>query len=347
MDQDKAPTLKDIAELCQVSIMTVSRAFRQDSIIHPETRRKILHTAEALNYHGSGRRGRPQISRAGQLRQVQLIFGTGSGNTGYFHMRLLTALEQQLAASGFECIIRTATGDYDIFLRLLENARNHRCVATLVMGDFPESQLAALISTLPGSILLDHSGDRRLDGVYSSFSFDNSQAALLGVNHLIRECGRKRILLVNGSRNHFFSNELLMGYRHALEENQLPFDANLVLYTDFSAGSAARIVQEFIDAGGAFDAVFTNDEMATGVYRVLYENRIRIPEDAAVCGCDELPVGKQLYPELTSISLDYTDLARKAIALLNDSGRKLNRSVHTKLAPVLKRGKSTACSSNC
>lgn len=335
-------SLKDVAEYCNVSMMTVSRAFRKNSVINNETRTRILQAAEKLNYRCGNRRGRPQSAdKHIPNTQIQLIFGTSSNSIAYFHMRLLTALEQQLAGKGYDCLIRTATGAYESFVRLLENAKNHKCAATLLMGDFQKEQLEILLHTLPGAILLDNSGDDIMNGIYSSFSFDNKLAAILGVKHLINDCKRKRILLINGLKNHFFSDELLAGYRHALNQCGLEYDENLVLNTDFSAESAAAALKQFIMNGGHFDAVFTNDEMATGVYRILHEYRIAIPNDVSICGCDDLPVGKQLYPELTSISLDYAKLAEYAIDHLTDNSKHLTNAVHIKLPPILKPGKSS------
>ncbi|MBQ7208230.1 MAG: LacI family DNA-binding transcriptional regulator [Lentisphaeria bacterium] len=342
---EKHITLKDLASLCHVSIMTASRAFRQNAVISPETRSRILRAAHALNYYAPDPRGRPGHNGRRRPRQIQLIFGIRNGNTAYFHMRLLTAVEQQLALRGFECVIRTATGDCDIFRRLLDNAVRHRCSGTMIMGDFPQEQFKALLDALPGAVLLDAPEENGTEGACSSFSFDNRSAAVLGVDHLIRDCGRKRILLVNGSVNHFFSNEILAGYRAALGSNGIPFDERLVLHTDFSAADAAGALREFIRGAIPFDAVFTNDEMATGVYRVLQEEHIAIPERVSVCGCDDLPVGKQLFPELTSISLDYETLARHAAEYISDGSRRLGNAARMKLAPVLRPGASTAKSS--
>jgi len=342
---EKHITLKDLASLCHVSIMTASRAFRQNAVISPETRSRILRAAHALNYYAPDPRGRPGHNGRRRPRQIQLIFGIRNGNTAYFHMRLLTAVEQQLALRGFECVIRTATGDCDIFRRLLDNAVRHRCSGTMIMGDFPQEQFNALLDALPGAVLLDAPEENGTEGACSSFSFDNRSAAVLGVDHLIRDCGRKRILLVNGSVNHFFSNEILAGYRAALGSNGIPFDERLVLHTDFSAADAAGALREFIRGAIPFDAVFTNDEMATGVYRVLQEEHIAIPERVSVCGCDDLPVGKQLFPELTSISLDYETLARHAAEYISDGSRRLGNAARMKLAPVLRPGASTAKSS--
>ena len=87
-------------------------------------------------------------------------------------------------------------------------------------------------------------------------------------------------------------------------------------------------------SGLRFDAVFTNDEMAGGVYRALLSRGLRIPEDVAVCGCDGLPVGEQLYPNLTTIILDYKTLAAKVIESIMNPDRAV--SMHLRLLPVLK-----------
>ena len=108
----------------------------------------------------------------------------------------------------------------------------------------------------------------------------------------------------------------------------------LVINTDFLAAGAAGKMQKLIAKKIAFDGIATNDEMATGIYRVLQENHLKIPQDVAICGCDNLPIGEQLYPELTTIVLDYQELASTAIEHIL-SGKNKQISLKTKLAPEL------------
>ena len=72
-------------------------------------------------------------------------------------------------------------------------------------------------------------------------------------------------------------------------------------------------MKKYLAGGNSFDSVFTTDEIATGVYRAMLSSGKKIPEDAAVCGCDNLPSGEVLYPSLTTISLDYEKLAQLAV----------------------------------
>ena len=80
--------------------------------------------------------------------------------------------------------------------------------------------------------------------------------------------------------------------------------------------------------------------MATGVYRLLQEEKIAIPDQVAVCGCDNLPVGAQLYPELSTITLDYNELAACAVRHIL-SGKSRTVFPEIKLPPVLLVKKST------
>ena len=325
--------LKEIASACNVSLMTVSRALREKSSIRQETRSFILKKAEEMGYFRYPRKGRPAAVQASIANQVQLIFGNAGGSMFSFQMCLLTAVEQQLASAGFECIMRTCDGDFASFVRLLESVRLDRSQATILLGYFCPEQLEQLLMAIPGALLLDNTVRSAYRGKVSSFSFDNRRAAYLGVDHLI-QLGRKKILLVAGERENFFSSDLLAGYKEALADNKLEYDPQMVVYADFSASRAAEEVRKFIQKEIEFDAIFTNDEMATGVYHILQESKIAIPEQVAVCGCDNLPIGSLLYPKLSTIVLDYNELT--ACAVKHILSRKSSSDfIDIKLPPVL------------
>ena len=86
-----------------------------------------------------------------------------------------------------------------------------------------------------------------------------------------------------------------------------------IIRTDYTPASAESLMKKFLSSGKKFDSIFTTDEIATGIYRAMLSSGRKIPEDAAICGCDNLPSGAVLYPSLTTISLDYEELARNAV----------------------------------
>lgn len=118
-------------------------------------------------------------------------------------------------------------------------------------------------------------------------------------------------------------------------------DKKLIIHSDFTAESACSAINTALDTGLKFDAVFTNDEMASGVYRALLERKIMIPDDIAVCGCDGLPLGMHLFPRLTSVALNYEELGRMAVEYILNADRKLSQPYRVQLLPVLEIREST------
>ncbi|MDO5567466.1 MAG: LacI family DNA-binding transcriptional regulator, partial [Planctomycetia bacterium] len=309
----KNVSIAEIARRCNVSPMTVSRVLRQDPKVREETRQRILSMARELGYFGQSRCGRPRKPCDG-APVIQLLIGSLGGTTPQFHLGLMIEVERLLSAQGYDCLVRFSNGDYEIFTRMLEAAKRTTAERTILIGNFPSGQLEALQSVFPGLLLLDNPGTTT-GPPFNSIVFDNKAAARLAVNHLL-ENGRRRILLLGGEAGHFFTKEMESGYREAFEQANIPVDEKLILHTDFSQDDAARAMDAELQSGTPFDAVFTNDEMAAAVYRVLMQNGKKIPDDIAVCGCDNIPASEQMFPPLTTISLRYDEMARQATDLV-------------------------------
>jgi LacI family transcriptional regulator, galactose operon repressor len=340
MQKNKDISIASIAKICGLSAMTVSRALRNNPSVRESTRQRIVEIAEDLGYIRSSRIGRPARRETQNSSTVELIISMIGGSISTFHAKLIAVIEQEFAKEDCDCIVRTCGGGYEQFLTLLGNIRNSQANATILIGGFASEHLSSLLEAVPKAILLDNPGNLALQMPYESFSFDNTQAAIIGVNHLL-ETGRKRILLLSGFDNHFFTQEIVEGYRKMLAIKGLEFDEELVYNADFTSEGACEIFNSVLDKKIKFDAVFTNDEMASGVYRALLARGLKIPEDVAVCGCDGLPLGLHLFPQLTTVVLDYEELGKRVVRhLLHE--RKQNSSLcRVRLLPHLEIREST------
>ena len=333
-------SIASIAELCGVSAMTVSRALRNNPAVRESTRRNILETAERLGYIRSPRIGRPAGNETHNSSKMELIISMIGGSISTFHAKLIAVIEQELAKEDCDCIVRTCGGDYEQFLTLLENIRNSKADATALIGGFLPEHLRPLLEAVPDAILLDNPGDLSLEIPYESFSFDNSQAARTAINYLLRS-GRKRILLLCGFEEHFFTREIIQGCRETLAAKGMELDELLIYNTDFTPEGACKVINSVLDDKIKFDAVFTNDEMASGVYRALLARGMKIPEDVAVCGCDGLPLGLHLFPRLTTVVLDYEELGKRAVRHLLHERKRNNSLCRVRLLPRLEIREST------
>ena len=344
-DNNNGKTIAEVAHECGVSAMTVSRALRNNSLVKEDTRNRIIATAERLGYIRAPRMGRPTRSDNETKLKIQLVAGTMGRSMSIFHSRLLVSIEQNLSERGCECLIRTCNGEYSQFIQLLENVRNSDVYTTMIIGSFVPEQLKSLLEAIPEAILLDTPGDPSIEIPYASFAFDNIEAARIGVRHLL-DCGRRKILLVGGNQGHFFTNEIEQGYRETLGYRKLKIDEKLVLHTDFTSDCACDVVSAALDTGMQFDAVFTNDEMASGVYRSLLGHGLKLPQDVSVCGCDGLPVGTHLFPKLTTVILNYEELASMAIKYILEERKENRIHYRIRLLPTLEVRESSSVISN-
>jgi LacI family transcriptional regulator len=327
-------SMETIARECGVSPMTVSRALCNSGSVKADTRERILTAAQTLGYLRRGRTGRPGKTRSPARLAVEVVMGGVGRTPPLFYTELLTGIERELAGRGYDCIVRTYSPDYRGFLSLVGSLRSSSADGTILIGDFSKAHLRSLLDVAPDALLVDNPGDADMDFPLQSVGFDNQEAARLGVHHLIAR-GCRRILLVRGTPENYFSREIEEGYREALRTADRPFEADLVLDTDFSADDAFVKVSEALEKGLTFDGVFTNDEMACGIYRALHQYGKRIPEDVALCGCDGIPVGRQLIPPLTTVVLDYGRLGRLAVEHLLAENRRLFTDSRIQLRPRL------------
>jgi len=246
---------------------------------------------------------------------------------------LLMALEHELRHCGLDCVVRRCAENYDGFVRLADSLRQSRARATLLLGEFDAEKLKTIMTIVPGALLLDNPGPSGLDIPYGYLAFDNTEAARLAVRHLARN-GRRRIALLTGPKSHYFSKELEIGYLEELGAHRLMPDADLVWECDFSAGDARARTLQALETGTVFDAVFTSDEPACGVLQALAAKEIKVPAQVAVVGCDGLPVGCLVYPQLSTVVLDPEELGRLAVKrILNPHAA--GRFSRTRLLPRL------------
>jgi DNA-binding LacI/PurR family transcriptional regulator len=337
-DPSPKATVEQLARQCGVSAVTVSRALRADAPVAEATRKRVLKAAEEAGYQPRVRMGRPRRASRAERPCIEVVMGLKFHSV--FYSVLLTAIERELAEKGHDCIIRSANGGFAAFVRLCEVLRASPHTPTLVVGYLPVQQLRTLLEVRPRALLVDHTGDPRLALPYSSIGFDNTEAARMMVRHLLA-AGRRRILLLNGFADHYFAREIDQGYREALAQAGVPADPALIFETDYTPESAVEKLTGALDAGLAFDAVFTNDEMAAAVLYTLRKRGLRVPEDVAVGGCDGLSFGPYLTPPLTTVLLDHVVLGRLAVTHILNPDPASALPCRTRLLPRLEVREST------
>lgn len=145
---------------------------------------------------------------------------------------------------------------------------------------------------------------------------DNRGAMQAATRHLIIDHGRREILFIRGRVDSQEATDRYFGFRQALGEQQIINDGARVLQGDFSKASAASALGG-LASDVRFDALIaSNDEMALAAMAELERRGLRVPEDVAVIGFDDIPAATKSRPTLSSMGQPFSALAEKAIELV-------------------------------
>jgi LacI family transcriptional regulator len=140
----------------------------------------------------------------------------------------------------------------------------------------------------------------------------------LATDHLAG-LGHRRIATVTGPSHRLVVASRLRGYREALAAAGLPADPALVDEGDWTAAGGHAATGRLLDRDRRITAIFAqSDQMAVGVLSALHQRGLRVPDDCAVVGCDDLPLVSHTIPPLTTVHVPFYETGERAVALLLD-----------------------------
>ncbi|WP_051391150.1 LacI family DNA-binding transcriptional regulator [Paraburkholderia mimosarum] len=302
-------TIRDVAQAANVSIGTVSRALKNQPGLSEATRERIVEVARTLGYDCA--QLRPRIRRLTFLLHRQHNNFAASP----FFSHVLHGVEDACREHGIVPALLTAGPADDTVQQL----RLHAPDAIAVAGFVEPEMLAALVALQRPLVLIDlwAQGLR-------SVNIDNAAGAALAMQHLF-ELGRRRIAFIGGSLAHYSIAQRALGYRRAFFEAGLLFDPSLETTIDGGLDpdtGASLAMQRLIDTARAAsrplpDALFAyNDAAALAAMRVCFANGLRVPEDIAIIGFDDIAGATHASPPLSTIAVDKEALGRRGVELL-------------------------------
>lgn len=155
--------------------------------------------------------------------------------------------------------------------------------------------------------------DQRVrDTSIDSVRIDNIQAARELTEHLITN-GYRRIAIVTGPKSSTTANDRLLGYRQALQEAGIAYDASIEAHGPFIEETGQQAAYTFLDLAHPPDAIFTaNNRQTAGVYRALLSRKKRVPQDIALVGFDQVSWDMPGSVSVTTIMQPGYELGRAA-----------------------------------
>lgn len=302
-------TLEDIARLSGVSRSTVSRVINADVKVKHDTRLKVQ---EVINqYHFQPNLAARGLA-TGRTNVIGVVIPAGVSVifTDPYFPQLLQGASAMCNTHDYSVMLWLAEPEYErsMISRILHNGLVDGVVVASISMNDPIIQ-SLIESNMPFILIGRHPTE---DVNY--LDVDNLQASCKATMHLIR-LGYKRIATITGALNQVAGYDRYQGYLKALHDLDCPVRSELVAEGNFSEESGYSAMKRLLKYKP--DAVFAaSDVMAYGAIRALREANLRIPEDVALVGFDDIPTSAKTVPPLTTIRQNVSQMGGKAVEVL-------------------------------
>jgi LacI family transcriptional regulator len=289
--------IKEIAEQLGISPATVSRALNDKPGVSDSLRQRVLEVAAEVNF--TPNLAARSLVGAGTLTVAFMVHQqTFPAASDPFYFVILRGVERALAQDGYHVVL-TTVGDGAIQADHLRVVRERRVDGVILAGpDIPSALTLSLSQRGLPVVLVDNVMERTaLDCVLC----DNRGGARSAVDHLLWH-GYTRIAFVGGPTSWLSTRRRGEGYAEAMREKGLKplllHEDQTTVLTGLNAG------HQLFDLDERPQAVFAvNDAMALGVIRAAREKGLRVPEDLAVVGFDDISMAESAHPPLTTVRI--------------------------------------------
>lgn len=329
----KKTTIKDIARMANVSHTTVSRALNDKSRIKNETKEKILSIAKELNY-------RPNfIARSLVMKQTKTLGLVITTIANPFYTELSQGIETTAIRLGYNIILCSTNYDVSVEKQYTDMLRSKGVDGIIFtsahMGDPNIIGLAE--EGYPIVLVNRRTYHPMVREKVDYIGVDNISGGFLAVEHLIK-LGHDRIGVIGGSSESSVGFERLEGGKKALTAYGREVVGDYFLEGDFLKGSGYRGGKEFLKMNRPPTAIFAaNDYMALGTYQAIVEEGMKVPEDIALIGFNDIEFTSMKGIELTTIGQKKYEMGALAAKMLVEriEGKKMGPSKEIVLEPEL------------
>lgn len=304
------PNLTDVAKRARVSIATASRVINGSEKVVPKTRDAVLNAVKELGYMPN-RVARHLRQKNGRRGLLGLILPDIQNP---FNAEIARGIEDVAYANQFAVLLCNSDENLKKESFYIDVMRAES-VDGVILPPIQESDAAVLKLIDRGMpvVVVDRSlKSTEVDTV----EIDNFLGAYEAVGHLIK-LGHKRIAFIGGPTNISTSRERRRGYMEAHQQANLPIDKKLILTGNYKQESGRALTYQMLDLPKPPTALFvTNGPMSMGALEVIHRRNLKVPDDLAMIGFDDLPWAEALDPPLSVVRQPTYEMGKAAAEML-------------------------------
>lgn len=319
-------SIKEVAKLAGVGVATVSRVLNESKNVSDELKLRVNKAVEELGYSANsiakGLKSSKTNTIAIIIPYIKRIFFTD----------IIDGISMVCKKNGYSIQIYESNDDEAMEMKLV-NLLVDTWIDGIIVASCINEKNEKTTKFIESLHLLNKKGVsipvvnleiNALNDNISSIVVDHKKAAKEAVEHLI-SINRKNILHLAHPKQSRIGKERLDGYIEALNDNNLKLDEELIAYGNYSVISGYRAVKKLIDRNKKFDAIFAaNDQMAIGALKACKSFNMKIPEQVAIIGYDDIFVTTLVEPTLSTVKVFRAEMgisaANRLIYLIDNNG---------------------------
>ncbi|ELA8380796.1 substrate-binding domain-containing protein [Vibrio parahaemolyticus] len=303
-------TMKDIAKLAGVSTSTVSHVINKTRFVSEEISERVNNAAKELNYYAPS-----ALARSLKVNRTKTIGMLVTTSTNPFFGEVVKGVERSCYHKGYSLILCNTEGDNERMRQSINTLLQKRVDGLILMCSSLEGERIDVFERYPDIPVVVMDWGPML--FTSDKIQDNSlRGGYLAAKYLI-DCGHTEIGCITGPLIKHQAQMRYEGYKRAMNEAGLEFNANWIIESDFECEGGYQAFKKMAERGTLPSSIFvSNDMMAMGVINAANELGIKVPDDLSIIGYDDIHIAKFMSPSLTTIHQPKYRLGQAAVETL-------------------------------
>ena len=303
-------TMKDIAKLAGVSTSTVSHVINKTRFVSEEISERVNNAAKELNYYAPS-----ALARSLKVNRTKTIGMLVTTSTNPFFGEVVKGVERSCYHKCYSLILCNTEGDNERMRQSINTLLQKRVDGLILMCSSLEGERIDVFERYPDIPVVVMDWGPML--FTSDKIQDNSlRGGYLAAKYLI-DCGHTEIGCITGPLIKHQAQMRYEGYKRAMNEAGLEFNANWIIESDFECEGGYQAFMKMAQRGTLPSSIFvSNDMMAMGVINAANELNIKVPEQISIIGYDDIHIAKFMSPSLTTIHQPKYRLGQAAVETL-------------------------------
>jgi len=312
MKMTKNITIHDLAKELKLDSSTISRALSDSPRVGKKTKERVLKKAHELGY------SRNMMASNLRNNKTMTIGVVVPYISRHFFSEAIDGIEQEVASKDYRVIISQSHDDFEIEKKIVEGLFMNR-VDGLLISSTMETPNAKHLNLFHKNRIPVVLFDRYFEnGGFSKVIFEDRKGAFDLTQHMIDK-GCKKLFHLAGDRNSQIYKQRFLGYKEALEKNNLDFEDSFIKESNLTPDDALKIIKDILkDKNNLPDAlVCGNDVSALAIMKYLDENTdLKVPDDISIGGFSNEPASDIIKPGLTTVDQHSFIIGKTAAEML-------------------------------